>query len=145
MHAAPYRLSATLAILTLASLAAPVMAADIKVVTGKATPVVMLSREEVAEVFLGQRPGTALVAFDQEDEQIRARFYRSVADMSLSSVRAYWAKRVFTGRGRPPARLKAGQIDSVITNRANAVSYIASERIPPGGKVLLRFESEENP
>lgn len=101
--------------------------------------VVSLSQEDAKRLFLGQQLGSRLVPYDQEDDLVRERFYRALADMSPHSVRAYWAKRVFTGRGRPPARLSSEQTKTAIRQERNAVSYLPAEHAPPGVSVLLKL------
>lgn len=103
-----------------------------------------LTRTETANLFLGLgniHPG--LQPFDQRDPDLRERFYREVAGLSLASVRAHRAKQVFTGRGLPPAMLSAEEVEKALGGKTNIVSYVPAGRLPAGSKVLLILESGE--
>lgn len=113
-------------------------AEEILVVTGKTAPVNSLNRTETANLFLGlERTTPSLIPYDQTDKTLRKDFYREVAGRSLASVRAHWAKRVFTGRGRPPAMLAADEVDRTIEQNPDAVTYVPDVRQPKKSKVLL--------
>lgn len=116
------------------------VADEILVVTGEDAPVNTLNRTETANLFLGlDHTTTSLTPFDQRDRDLRRDFYREVAGRSLASVRAHWAKRVFTGRGRPPDMLAAGEVDQAIRENPASVTYVPEVQLPNGGKVLLNL------
>ena len=74
-----------------------------------------LSRQQVAELFLNPTQNTVgLKPLDRQDPALRERFYRGVSGMSPASVRASWAKRVITGRGRPAEIGRSGSVASAI-------------------------------
>jgi hypothetical protein len=103
-----------------------------------------LTRTETANLFLGlgnANPG--LQPYDQRDPDLRERFYREVAGLSLASVRAHRAKQVFTGRGLPPTMLSAEEVEKTLREKANVVTYVPAGRLPAGSKVLLILESGE--
>jgi predicted signal transduction protein with EAL and GGDEF domain len=68
---------------------------------------------------------------------MRRDFFLEVAGRSLESARAHWAKRVFTGRGRPPAMLAEEEVEQTIKQNTGAVTYVPDEQLPENGKVLL--------
>jgi hypothetical protein len=81
--------------------------ADIVVVVPARSPVQKLSEEQVADLFLGRAavpvPGGALEPIDlAEGRPERDDFYRRIAAMSAPQLTAYWARMIFTGRGKPP-------------------------------------------
>ena len=63
-----------------------------------------LSKAEVKSIFLseGNAEFKNIIVFDRTDFGLKGDFYRHIAGMSMNRLRAYWAKKVFTGRGRPP-------------------------------------------
>jgi hypothetical protein len=125
--------------------ASPVLAEDLLVVTPTTVSQSAMDRPAVAALFLGRRQASNLIPIDQKDETLRQRFYRDVADMSLASVRAFWAKQIFTGRGRPPARLSAEEIQKSMSHRPPIITYVPDGQLPPGGKALLAVSSGEQP
>lgn len=122
----------------------PVFSDEIVVVTGKESKAAILTQTQVANLFLGRNFGDTiqLTPFDQDDAQLRERFYREVVGMSLTSVRAYWAKRVFTGRGRPPKVLKADEIGQQL-EKQGSVTYFLSEQQPEDAEILFSTQGEQ--
>ena len=77
---------------------------------------------------------------NSNDEQLQALFYDAVADMSLTRLKAYWARLVFSGQGRPPPRIALNiAVDRISRNNA-AVTYVYANAIPRDAKVLLRLQ-----
>jgi hypothetical protein len=123
----------------------PVGAEEILVVGSEHAPVDALDRAETANLFLGlERSETDLTPYDQRDEILRRDFYREVACRSLASVRAHWAKRVFTGRGRPPAMLDAEAVEVTLEGDPTAVTYVPDDKPPQSAKVLLNLPRDEH-
>lgn len=125
------------------------MAADegtIWVVARQDAPIASLTLDEIADLFLGRRHSTLhLTPVDRSDDALRERFYRAVSGMSLMSVRAYWAKQVFTGRGRPAFLATEEDAARLVTDHPDVVTFIVGGRLPPGSKVLLVIEPGGNP
>ena len=117
-------------------------AEPIAVVTHEGVPVSALSREEVAELFLGQRSlsfsGISLIPVDVADESLREAFYQEIANMSAARVSAYWARRVFASQGRPPRKLPLGEAKSAVLSQAGTVTYLPNSGAS-GFKIVLRL------
>jgi ABC-type phosphate transport system substrate-binding protein len=82
-------------------------AADFVVVAGAGSGIVSLSREQVAELFLGKTHvlptgGKAILIDQPESSELRDAFYTRVTGKSAAQVRSTWAKLAFTGKGTPP-------------------------------------------
>ena len=122
----------------------PVTAADgLQLVTGQDTSVKSLSRAETANLFLGVgRAKVNLKPFDSSDKKLREEFYREVTGLSPARVRAHWAKRVFTGRGRPPKAVELKDVKKLIKLNPTAVTYVPSQMIPSNAKQLLQLSME---
>ena len=105
------------------------------------SPVVSLTRKEIADLYLdrgGMRDkwGEPVIPLDLKDDTLRERFYNEVAEMSLNRLRAYWSKRVFTGRGRPPAERPSDQIAASVMQDPHVVAYLPAGQCPKGVTVL---------
>lgn len=115
----------------------------IVVVANRTSPVVSITREEAAELFLGKRRtvgnNVPLVPLDSDDGALRDGFYRSVAGMSSMRVKAYWSRVVFSGHGHPPPELSLSEAQARIATDADAVTYLRAQRLTPAMKVLLEL------
>lgn len=103
-------------------------AGDIVVVAGPESSIDDLAGEEVRKLFLGQSntdpQGNPVTLYDLDDRAIRGQFYRAAASMSLVQLRAYWAKMVFTGHGRPPRQLGVEELIERLKTEREALGYL---------------------
>ncbi|MBI5040110.1 MAG: hypothetical protein HZB57_02570 [Gammaproteobacteria bacterium] len=138
----PLRIAMLLAGLYLARPSAAVE--PLAVVTHEQAALQHLSRDEAMRVFLKQQPlptaARNLIPFDRTDDSLRAQFYQSVAGMSPHRLRAYWAKRVFTGRGRPPESLDANQAAVILSHNPAAITYTPRDQPLANSKTVLSIE-----
>ena len=137
------RLLSQLLVWGLLSLGTLAQAEPIALIIHRDSPQRELNRQEAADLFLGKRQsldGQSLLPIDSNDEQLQALFYDAVADMSLTRLKAYWARLVFSGQGRPPPRIALNiAVDRISRNNA-AVTYVYANAIPRDAKVLLRLQ-----
>lgn len=105
-----------------------------------------LTKNDVARLFLGLG-STDLQAtpVDRDDSRLRERFYRTVAGLSPASVRAHWAKRVFTGRGRPPVMQSEAKVQELIAGQGRIITYAPTGDLPSGATVLLHLDTGSEP
>ena len=121
----------------------PVQAETIALIAHRDSPQRTLSRQEAADLFLGKRrslDGQSLIPIDNSDEQLQAVFYEAVADMSPTRMKAYWARLVFAGQGRPPPKISLNDAVERINRDSNALTYVYAKTIPRNAKVLLRLQ-----
>ena len=110
--------------------------AELVVVVNPNAPVASLTKEEVAQYFLGK--SSALTPIDQpESAPIRAEFYKKVADKDLSQAKALWSKLVFTGKATMPREAdgSAGVKKAVAAN-PKAIGYIDRSAVDATVKVI---------
>ncbi len=103
-----------------------------------------ISRKQLSNLYLGKAK-SELVVYDQKDRLLRERFYHEVLGLSLPRVRAYWSKRVFTGRGRPPTMLQADEAAKTIQNQSVAIAYFFADQQPEETVVLFSTHKQERP
>lgn len=145
------RTAAPLAALSalLVSLAAGQPAPTLQVIVNATNPIVSLSREQVADLFLKRvtrwSDGTPVAPVDHSAASIlRAAFCREVIGRPLSAVKAYWEERVFSGRAAPP-EIKATSEAVVAFVEANpgAIGYVPTGVMLPGGVKALTLTQEK--
>ena len=83
---------------------------EVVVVVSRESAVTALTRDQVADLFLGKLsrfPGGAkAVPLDlPEGSAVRDAFYSGFAGKSPAQVKAHWSKIIFTGRGQPPEQV----------------------------------------
>jgi hypothetical protein len=122
------------------ALISPALAEPLSVITANGTAVSSLTRDEVADLFLGRRKisidGQTLIPLDASDDKVRDSFYQAIADMSAVRVSAYWARIVFAAQGRPPRKLPLDEVKFFLQSQPGTVTY-APDAKHNGFKILL--------
>ena len=120
------------------------VAENVLVIVSADVPLSGLSEQEIAGLFLARRLGRDidLTPVDRKEEELRDKFYRTTTGMSQNRLRAYWAKRVFTGRGRPPESVSLDEFPDVLAGHGPVISYTAPGSIPSGMKGIHELEPE---
>ena len=115
--------------------AVPAMA-EVVVVVNPSAPQASMTRDEVAQYFLGK--STALAPVDQpESAPIRAEFYKKVADKDLSQAKALWSKLVFTGKATMPREVESSaDVKKAVAANPNAIGYIDRSAVDGSVKVI---------
>lgn len=109
--------------------------ADPIVVVSPRSAITMLSKYDVADIFLGRTnrlpDGTPIVPIDQrEGSPIRNEFYLEFTGKSPAQLKAYWSKLIFTGRGKPPMEVSGGNaLKGLIAANPNAIGYLDSQLV----------------
>ncbi len=128
----------------LLSLSTDVASADVVAVMSAKSSVGTLSKNQVADLFLGRTPrfpdGTRAVPIDQEEgSPARAEFYATFAGKSPAQLKAHWSKIIFTGRGKPPQTVANSlAARKLIAANPQAISYIERSAVDSSVKVLIQ-------
>lgn len=114
--------------------------AAIVVVVRKDSPLVQLSRDEVADLFLGKTRHSndiPITPFDNKDQALRERFYQAVAEMNSLRVKAYWSRIVFSGQGRPPQEISTSEALAKLSDESGALLYLPADQVAPDMKIVF--------
>lgn len=116
-------------------IAFPALAQVVVVVNPKAAESTM-SREQVAQFFLGK--STAMTPIDQPDgAPIRADFYKKVADKDAAQAKALWSKLVFTGKATMPKEVAdSAAVKAAVAANPKAIGYIEKSAVDATVKVV---------
>jgi ABC-type phosphate transport system substrate-binding protein len=81
--------------------------AETVVIMATSSAVTQVSRDEVINIFTGRyrrlANGTAVIPVEPGiDSPVRRAFYKSLLGKTVSEMRAYWARLIFSGRTTPP-------------------------------------------
>lgn len=105
-------------------------AAELVVVVSARSPITTLRAEQVADIFLSEATrfpdGGEVVALDLPiGSPLRDDFYLKVANRTPALMKAYWTKRIFTGRGQPPRELPNSQaVRKLVADNPTLIGYI---------------------
>ncbi len=112
------------------------------VIANPENPTTELSRTQVSRFLLKKSPrwadGTPTRPVDQGDEQaVREAFTREIHGRSVASVRHFWQRQVFSGKGLPPPEV-AGDEDVLefVKGHPGAIGYVSPGVPLDGVKVL---------
>ena len=73
---------------------------------------------------------------DKESE-----FYNKLTGRSQSQIKAYWARLMFTGKGRPPDDGKNDEeIKAIVSGNVKFIGYIDAASVDDSVKVIFRLE-----
>jgi ABC-type phosphate transport system substrate-binding protein len=125
----------------LLALAAASARADVVVVVGAGSPIAALSADDIARIFLGKTETTSdggrVVPVDApEGTAVREAFYRQLTGKTPAQVRAYWARLIFTGSGRPPRQLDTTALAKLLDDNPRAIGYVDRAAVPPGARIV---------
>lgn len=132
-----------LSLIAAAGLAFGTAVADAQVVVVSAkSPVGNLTKEQVADLFMGKMPslpggGSAELVDQPESAALRDEFYSKVVGKSAAQARQYWAKLAFTGKGTPPKESSgSADVKKLVAANPNAIGYIEKSAVDGSVKAV---------
>lgn len=118
--------------------------AQILVVSSTKSPLMGLTQSEVKSLFLGNPIQGGSVDFrplerpSTEGSPLKATFLDRVMMMKPGEMKAYWSRKIFTGRGTPPPEAKTTeQVREWLEKEPLMVTYVNKEEFDPKSMKLL--------
>lgn len=102
-----------------------------------------VSKTEMRDIYLDRTDtfsdGTRAEPVSQSSgSAARKAFIGKVLEMDERALKSYWAKRMFTGRAKPPQSLADNDaVRAWVASHPNAVGYIDGKYVDSSVKVLL--------
>jgi ABC-type phosphate transport system substrate-binding protein len=103
-----------------------------KVIVHASNPVKQLSKQELSQLFLKKvkqwkdHNETVLPVDLVDDSPVRQKFSEAIHGREVASIKAYWQKQIFSGRGVPPEEKKSDEeVLKYVSENPGAVGYIA--------------------
>jgi ABC-type phosphate transport system substrate-binding protein len=114
--------------------------AEIAVIVSPGSRISTLSGSEIKAIYLGK--SKKLKAVDQsKGSAIRVDFLSKVVGKSESQFKAYWSKKIFSGKGMPPRVLDSGAaIKRQVASSRNMIGYIDSSEVDDSVKVVYKVQ-----
>lgn len=100
---------------------------------------------EISRLFLGKlkkfSSGDKAVAINLKlGNETRKSFEKKVLNKSSSQIKAYWSKRVFSGKGKPPPELVSDKdVIAMVSSDNNIIAYIDAASVDDTVKVVQVF------
>ena len=113
------------------------------VITHPENPLDSISKSQASSLLLKKRsrwPNSDLKAEPVDlsgDSSVRELLSRDLHDRSVSSIKSYWQKQIFSGRNSPPPELSGDQeVISWVRERPGAIGYVSPRAQLDGVKTL---------
>ncbi|HEX5392424.1 MAG TPA: hypothetical protein VFW68_04045 [Rhodocyclaceae bacterium] len=130
------------AVVAFGLLTAGAVEAETVVIMAASSAVTQVSRDDVINIFTGRYRrlpnGAAVVPIEPGiDTPVRRAFYKGLLGKSVSEMRAYWARLVFSGRTVPPDELPT---DADVVERVGkdpaAIGYVDRQSLTSRVRVV---------
>ncbi len=117
-------------------------AEEVVLIVNPANPLTEMTLENVKKIYLGKSKffpggGKVIPADQPEKTLVREIFYDVMIDKSPAKLRAYWSKRIFTGKGTPPI-VKKGDEEMLawVAEQPMALGYVFRKSVDDSVKIL---------
>lgn len=119
-------------------------AADFVVIVHAQNPATSVDKDRLSKMFLKkikrwEESEAGVEAFDQlESAAVRETFTRAVHGKSISAIKSYWQRMIFSGRDIPPDEMESdGEVMSAVADDPGGVGYVsASAALTDGVKTI---------
>jgi ABC-type phosphate transport system substrate-binding protein len=103
-----------------------------------------LTSSEITRIFLGKKSTfndskQAVPLTLMKGSEIDKDFTRKVLNKSPTQLKAYWAKRLFTGKGAPPKSVDDKQMIELVSTNPNVIGYIDKSAIDASVKIIAEY------
>lgn len=111
-------------------------------VVHKDCPIIEVSKKDIQRLFLGKkqswRDGARVALYVQEMNSVHEDIVRTYCKKTPSQFRAYWKKRVFTGKSGMPKSLKSDLAVILEISKSNgAIGYISQSNVSKDDSVKI--------
>jgi len=130
------------AICLLCAMGVTLHAQDFNLVVHPDNPNDSVSAQDLSSWFLLQvttwPTGGKITPVDQSDEAvITSAFCEKVHGKSLSAIKSFWQKKIFSGKGVPPKKVASDEeVINFVKANPGAIGYVSSSASTAGVKVI---------
>ena len=115
---------------------------NFKVIVNDANSISEISKDQLSDIFLKKtskwNDNKKIVPVNLNAESnTRQSFAKSVHNKSVNAVKAYWQKKIFTGKGVPPVEKRSdAEVIAFVKDNPGAVGYVSSNAAVSAVKVF---------
>lgn len=135
---------AGIALLSASLLLSGFAVAGVAIIAHPGVSIAELTSKQAKSIFLGKKKyfpnGTvARIIYQPVDSAVKVEFDLKVLRKDMRQIKAFWAKRVFTGKGAPPpTQPDDAAVKSWVKATPGGLGYISINSISSDDNVLLR-------
>lgn len=125
--------------------AGPVAAIDYVIIVNAKSTIVVLSRDEVINIFMGRTrrlaSGINAVPVDLAlPATSKDQFYTRLVGKSAQDINSYWARLMFTGQGFPPRQAESeSEVLEMVGSLRGGIGYIDRNHVTKQVKVVFEL------
>lgn len=120
--------------------------AEILVIANKNAPIENISKGDLKSIYTGK-----LFTFPNSNQEVKPldltgegtgkeNFYKAVTGKSLRKIKTYWARQLFTGKGKPPeSQIDEETMKKTVNSGIAYIGYISAENLDDTVKVIFRI------
>ncbi len=118
--------------------------AEIAIIVNPNSGVSQLSKSQVKRLFLGKsrrfpNGHRALPVNQDEDSPVRIEFNQKVLQKNERQIKAYWSKKIFSGKAQAPKELSNDMaVKRFVAQTPNAIGFIDARYVDDSVVVVLR-------
>ncbi len=106
-----------------------------------------LTLTKIRKIFLAKTKafpdGSPVKPLQTNEDEIRHEFNRLILNRSNGSINSYWARMLFSSRGKPPTIIgDAEKVKLAIAANPRAIAYINAEDIDDTVKVAMLIKNQ---
>jgi ABC-type phosphate transport system substrate-binding protein len=115
--------------------------AQVVIISAK-NPISKLTKDQVAQIFLGQAKtfytgGMAEPLDLPEASDLRKDFYQKALNKPPAQMKAYWSKMEFSGSAHAPKALSSAEVVKLVSENPKYIGYVDASAVNAGVKVVL--------
>ncbi|WP_201258095.1 hypothetical protein [Piscirickettsia litoralis] len=102
-----------------------------------------LTKAQVKKIYLGKSKklgGKKVEAINlKSGQETRNQFLSGVVGKNANQYKSYWARRVFTGKGKPPKEVGSeSAVVSYVASHKNAIGFVDESKVTSKVKIVYR-------
>ena len=118
--------------------------AEMVVVMNANSSIVNVSREQVADVFLGRSKSLAnnekiIPLESKEDDKNYIDFHENVTRKNSTQLKAHWAKMVFAGKAAPPKEVLPEEAIKLLEGSRDYIAYVDKKLVTVKMKIVFEY------
>lgn len=121
-------------------------ASNIIVIVNKNSPIKNVSKEDLKQIFLGERNKinnhTVTHIIEKADPDQKNKFHMKITGKNYIQLNTHWARMIFTGSAKRPIEVFSdNQAELEVSKNTNAIAYISKKQSQKlNSKVRIIYE-----